>query len=186
MFCFQICGRMYYICRLIRENKSLASNAFASAARVRHCLLTKADSYGWFEMVTVLVALKVYRVQQLPNTLPGPFRGGLFFITQCKVKCSNLGFADSGFKFRSACLEKALFQEGHIRLTASLFRLMWIYSWKSTVSTARTATRNAHHSVGAGCGFCCCLGIASRAKMLKICAWLLHPKWWQGSTCRTR
>ncbi len=24
---------------------------------------------------------------------------------------------------------------------------------------------------------CCCLGIAPRAKMLKISAWLLHPKW---------
>ncbi len=33
---------------------------------------------------------------------------------------------------------------------------------------------------------CCCLGIAPRAKMLKISAWLLHPKWWQGSTYRTR
>ncbi len=27
------------------------------------------------------------------------------------------------------------------------------------------------------CCCCCCLGIAPRAKMLKISAWLLHPKW---------
>ncbi len=33
---------------------------------------------------------------------------------------------------------------------------------------------------------CCCLGIAPRAKMLKMSAWLLHPKWWQGSNCHTR
>ncbi len=26
-----------------------------------------------------------------------------------------------------------------------------------------------------GCGGCCCLGIAQRANMLKMCAWLLHP-----------
>ncbi len=36
------------------------------------------------------------------------------------------------------------------------------------------------------CCCCCCLGIAPRAKMLKISAWPLHPKWWQGSTYRTR
>ncbi len=33
---------------------------------------------------------------------------------------------------------------------------------------------------------CCCLGIAPRAKMLKMSAWLLHPKGWEGSTCRTQ
>ncbi len=27
------------------------------------------------------------------------------------------------------------------------------------------------------CCRCCCLGIALRAEMLKMSAWLLHPKW---------
>ncbi len=33
---------------------------------------------------------------------------------------------------------------------------------------------------------CCCLGLAPRAHLFKKSAWLLHPKWWQGVTCRTR
>ncbi len=41
------------------------------------------------------------------------------------------------------------------------------------------------HSISGLHGCCCGLGIAPRAKMLKMSAWLLHPKWWQGSTCRT-
>ncbi len=32
-------------------------------------------------------------------------------------------------------------------------------------------------SVGVVVVFCCCLGIASRAKMRKMSPWLLHPKW---------
>ncbi len=48
----------------------------------------------------------------------------------------------------------------------------------SRVSPLLSDLSNNHVRVALGIRcFCYCLGIAPRAKMLKMSAWLLHPKW---------